>query len=152
MAGWHQTIIVGNVGRVDDPGLRYTQSGAAVLSFSVAVTERWNDRQSNQRQEKTTWYRVTCWRQLAETMAQFIEVGKQVMVVGNVEADAYMNKNNEPAASLTLTARDIQLLGSRGESGGGGGGNYSGNRGGGGGDGYEDDFSPPPRQVDDIPF
>ena len=113
MAGWHQTIIVGNVGRIYNDGLKYTQSGTAVLSFSVAVTERWTDRQSNQRQEKTTWYRVTCWQQLAETMAQFIEVGKQVMVVGNVEADAYMNKDNEPAASLKLTARDVQLLGSR---------------------------------------
>lgn len=114
--GWQQTIIVGNVGRIDDPGLRYTQSGTAVLSFSVAVTERWNDRNSNQRNEKTTWYRVTCWRQLAETMAQYIEVGKQVMVIGSVEADAYMNNNNEPAASLKLTARDVQLLGQRGDS------------------------------------
>ena len=44
MAGWHQTIVIGNVGR--DPELRYTQSGAAVCSFSVAVTERWTDRQN----------------------------------------------------------------------------------------------------------
>lgn len=113
MAGWQQTIIVGNVGRVDDP--RTTQSGTAVFSFSVAVTERWNDKQSNQRQEKTTWYRVTCWRQLAETMAQYVSVGTQVMVIGSVEADAYMNKDNEPTASLKLTAREVQLLGSRGE-------------------------------------
>lgn len=113
MAGWHQTIIVGNVGRLDEGGLKYTGSGTAVLGFSVAVTERYTS--NGERQEKTTWYRVTCWRQLAETMAQFIEVGKQVMIVGNVEADAYMNNAGEPAASLKLTARDVQLLGSRGD-------------------------------------
>lgn len=45
MAGWQQTIIVGNVGR--DPEMRFLQSGPAVASFTVAVTRRWNDRESN---------------------------------------------------------------------------------------------------------
>lgn len=141
MAGWHQTIIVGNVGRVDDPGLRYTQSGIAVFGFSVAVTEKWNDKDKG-KQEKTTWYKVTAWRGLAETMAQFIEVGKQVMIVGNVSADAYMNKNGEAAASLNLTAKDIQLLGSKGD----GSSNNNTTR------QQSFDDGPPPRRSEDIPF
>ncbi len=123
MAGWHQTIIIGNVGRIDgldesaeNTGLRYTQGGAAVFNFSVAVTERWNDRQSNERREKTTWYKVTLWNQQAENLSRYIEVGKQVMVTGNVEAEGYMNRNGEPAASIKLTARDVQLLGNRGDA------------------------------------
>lgn len=145
MAGWHQTIIVGNVGR--EPEMRYTQSGTPVCSFSVAVTERWNDRQSSEKREKTTWYRVSCWRQLAETANRFVHKGMQIMVVGNVEANAYLNNAGEATASLELTARDMQFLGSRdgqGNEGGGGGNAGRGN--------YDDDYGPPPSDMNDIPF
>ena len=62
---WHQTIIVGNLG--GDPELRYMQNGRAVCNFSVAVSERWRDRQTNEQQERTTWYRVAVWGPQAET-------------------------------------------------------------------------------------
>lgn len=142
MAGFQQTIIIGNVGR--DPEMRYTQGGTAVCSFSVAVTESWTDRQSNEKREKTNWYRVTAWRSLAEVCNQYVHKGMQIMVVGNVEASAYMNNSNQPAASLELTARDIQFLGGRGGAGGdSSGGNTR--------DEF-DDFAAPPRNMDDIPF
>ncbi len=140
MAGWHQTIIIGNVGSRDEI-LQFTDSGVARFSFSVAVTERWNDRQTNERREKTTWYRVTLWRRLAESLHQYIQVGRQVMVTGNVEARPYTNRAGETAASLDLTARDIQLLGNRGDG--------QGQQGQGSG---FDDFTPPPDNVNDIPF
>ena len=148
MAGYHQTIIVGRVGNRDDT-IRYTASGTAVFGFSVAVNERWNDRQSNERREKTTWYRVTLWRRLAESLQQYIQVGTEIMVVGTVEARAYTNNAGEAAASLDLTARDIQLLGGRGDGQGQGGQGYQGQQGQGGG---FDDFAPPPDDVNDIPF
>ena len=142
MAGYQQTIIIGNVGR--EPELRYTQSGVAVCSFSVAVTERWTDRQNNEKREKTNWYRVSAWRQLAEITNQYVHKGMQVMVVGTVEARGYTNNNGDAAASLELTARDIQFLGNRGDGGSGG---NSGNQG-----NNFDDFAPPPRDMNDIPF
>ncbi|GAB4337352.1 MAG: hypothetical protein Kow00117_19470 [Phototrophicales bacterium] len=140
MAGWHQTIIVGNVGR--DPELRYTPSGTPVCSFSVAVSEKWNDRQSNEQREKTTWYRVTCWRQLAETANRFVHKGMQIMVVGTVEANAYMNNAGEAAASLDLTARDVRFLGSRDSQAGDTAGGYN----------QDDEYGPPPTDMNDIPF
>lgn len=138
MAGWHQTIVIGNVGR--DPELRYTQSGQAVCDFSIAVTERWTDRQSNEQREKTTWYKVSAWGQLGETANQYLSKGRQVMVVGNVEARAYMDRNNQPAASLDLRARDIRFLGSRQDQQGG----TAGDQG--------DYAAPPPDNLGDIPF
>ena len=135
---WHQTIIVGNLG--NDPELRYLQSGAAVCSFNVAVNETWTDRQSNERREKTTWYRVSAWNQLGETCNQYLARGRQVMVVGNVEARGYVNNAGEAAASLDLRARDVRFIGGR-----------DGGAGGPQGD-YQDDFAPPPGDVDDIPF
>ena len=64
-----QVTIVGNVG--DDPELRFTPSGAAVVSFSVAVTPRRFDRESGKWIDgSATWYRVNAWRGLAENTAE----------------------------------------------------------------------------------
>ncbi len=135
---WHQTIIVGNLG--GDPELRYLPSGAAVCSFNVAVNETWTDRQSNEKRDKTTWYRVSTWNQLAETCSQYLAKGRQVMVVGTVEARGYVNNAGEAAASLELRARDVRFIGGRdGAPGGGGRGGF-------------DEFAPPPDDVGDIPF
>ncbi|GAB4513772.1 MAG: single-stranded DNA-binding protein [Anaerolineae bacterium] len=138
---YQNLTIVGNVGRVSD--LRFTQGGVAVVDFTVAVNKRYTDG-NNQAQEKTTWFRVTCWRRLAETMAQYLKVGRQVMVVGEVEVNAYLDKSGQPAATLEVTAREVKFLGTR-----------DGGDGGGSGGGYDDDFAPrgnAPSDMNDIPF
>ncbi|MBC6937590.1 MAG: single-stranded DNA-binding protein [Chloroflexi bacterium] len=136
MAGYAYTVIVGNVGR--DPEMRYTGSGVPVCSFSVAVTERWTDRQTNERKEKTTWYRISAWRGLAETCNTYVKKGMQILVTGTVSASAYQGQDGQPAATLELTARDVQFLGSRADREGGSEGGY-------------EDFAPPDK-MDDIPF
>ncbi len=140
MAGWQQMIAVGNVGR--DPNFKYTQGGIPVCDFSLAVTRRFGGKDGGERQEKTTWIRVTCWRGLAETANNYVRKGSQLMVVGTVDVSSYMDKSGQPQASLELTADTFQLLGSRD----GGQGQDQGNRG-----GYND-FAPPPDDVGDIPF
>jgi single-strand DNA-binding protein len=139
MAGYAYTVIVGNVGR--DPELRYLQSGTPVCSFTVAVTEKWTDKQTNERKEKTQWYKVSAWRGLAETCNQYVRKGMQILVTGQASASAYLDQSGQPQASLELTARDVQFLGSRQdrEGGGGNGGDYN-------------DFAAPPDNVGDIPF
>ncbi|HVO71609.1 MAG TPA: single-stranded DNA-binding protein [Aggregatilineaceae bacterium] len=114
MAGYQYTIIIGNVGR--DPELRYTPAGVAVCDFTVAVSRRWNDRTTNEQREKTTWFRVSAWRGLAETANQFVHKGMQIMVAGEIDASAFTGQDGQPRASLDLTARDIQFLGRRGET------------------------------------
>lgn len=154
---WHQTIIVGNLG--GDPDLRYLQSGQAVCNFSVAVSERWRDRNTNEQRERTTWYRVAAWGGLGETCNQYLSRGRQVMVVGNVQARGYVNNNGEAAASLDLNARDVRFLGGRGEGGEQQSGGWSGGgaqRGGEGQSQRRDDrasnYPDSPTSVDDIPF
>ncbi len=138
MAGWAQTVIIGNVGR--DPEMRYLQSGTPVCSFSVAVSRRWNDKSSNEQREKTVWYRVSCWRQLAETANSYVHKGMQIMVVGELEpARGYLDNSGQPAASLDLTALNMQFLGSRDD-------------GGGGSSGGDDYGAPQSNDVNDIPF
>ena len=121
MAGFQQVIIVGNLGR--DPETKYLQSGVAVCNFTVAVSSF--SGQGEQRQEKTTWFRVAAWRELGERCQQYLAKGRQVMVIGSVDVRAYTDGSGQPQASLELTARDVRFLGSR-EGGGGssGGGSF----------------------------
>lgn len=114
MAGYQYTVIVGNVGR--DPELRFTQSGVAVCDFSVAVSRKWSS-QDGQQREKTTWFRVSAWRGLAETANNYVHKGMQIMVAGEVDVSAYVGNDGEARGSLDLTARDIQFLGRPGERG-----------------------------------
>ena len=132
---WHQTIIVGNLG--SDPEMKYLPSGTAVCNLNVAVNERWTDREG-QPQEKTTWYRVAVWGKQAETVHTYLKKGRQVMVVGTVEARGYINNAGEAAASLELRARDVRFIGGR--------------EGGGQAAGEDHEYSAPPSNMDDIPF
>jgi single-strand DNA-binding protein len=110
---YQKTVIVGNLGR--DPEMRYTPSGVPVTSFSVATTRRWTNANGEQ-QEKTTWFRVTCWRKLAELTAQYLQKGRLVLVEGDVEATAFTDREGNAKASLELTATAVKFLGGRGES------------------------------------
>jgi single-strand DNA-binding protein len=132
---YQKTIVVGHLGR--DPEMRYTQSGVPVTSFSVATTRKWNSANGEQ-QEKTTWFRVTCWRKLAELTAQYLKKGRLVLVEGDIEASAFTDREGNARASLELTATNIKFLGGRGEGGEGGGGGAGG-----------EDF---PVHEDEIPF
>lgn len=113
MAGYQYTIIIGNVGR--EPELRYLESGVAVCDFSVAATRRWKGADGETREE-TTWFRVTAWRGLAETVNQYVHKGMQIMVTGRIAASAYKAEDGEARATLELTAQDIQFLGRRPEN------------------------------------
>ena len=108
---YQNTTIVGNLGR--DPEMRYTQDGVPVTNFSVATNERWTDR-DGQPQERTTWFRVTAWRKMAEACNQYLSKGKQVFVEGRVSASAWVPKDGgDPRATLELTARTVKFLGRR---------------------------------------
>jgi single-strand DNA-binding protein len=131
---YQQVLIIGNVGR--DPELTYTPQGIAVAKFTVAVNKVTGKGET--RKEKTTWFRVSVWRERAETVNQYVKKGMKIMVVGEIEVNAYTDKNGQPQASIELTANNFQFLDSRQDSdGGGGGGGYqqsapSGQRSGGG--------------------
>jgi single-strand DNA-binding protein len=106
---YHQTIALGNLGK--DPELRYTQSGQAVCGFSLAVSERWTDRETQERKERTTWYNVSVWGPQAETCNTYLKKGRQVLVIGTVEARPYTDRSGQAAASLDLRARDVRFIG-----------------------------------------
>jgi single-strand DNA-binding protein len=115
---YQQITLVGNLG--NDPEMRYTPSGVPVTTFNLAVSRTWND-PNGQRQEKTTWFRVSAWRRDAEIASQYLSKGRQVLVVGEIEeARAYTDRDGNQRASLEVTARTIRFMGNRVDGGGGG--------------------------------
>lgn len=106
---YQEITIAGNLGR--DPELRYLPSGQSVCDFSVAVTERWHNRKTDIQEEKTTWMRVTAWGRLAEICNEHLSKGRQVLVVGTIDASAWTDANNNARATLELTARTVKFLG-----------------------------------------
>ena len=108
---YQQITLIGNLG--NDPELRYTPSGVPVASFNLAVKKSWSDAEGG-KQEKTTWFRVTAWRKLAEIAAQYLAKGKQVLIVGELEdARAFTDRDGNNRASLEVTAQTIKFLGAK---------------------------------------
>jgi single-strand DNA-binding protein len=106
---YQQITLVGNLG--NDPELRTTPNGTPVCNFSLAVHRQWTNRDGEQ-SEKTTWFRVTVWQRQAETVARYLRKGSRVLVVGEVEeANAYLTRDGEPAATLEVTGRMVKFLG-----------------------------------------
>ena len=110
---YQQVTVVGNLG--NDPEMRYTQSGIPVTSFSLAANRTWVNQQG-ERQDKTTWFRVTAWRKLAETSSQYLTKGRQVLVIGEMEeSSVWTDREGNNRASLELTAQTIKFIGNRGD-------------------------------------
>ena len=97
--------VQGNVGSID---LRFTGTGKAVLSLSVAENHR---RKNGQEWEDdgATWWRVTAWERQAETLAEHVQKGDRVLVTGTVRSREY-EKDGEKRTSYDVTARHVAVI------------------------------------------
>ncbi|MBD8871481.1 single-stranded DNA-binding protein [Rhodanobacter sp. DHB23] len=120
--GINKVIIVGNLG--NDPETRYTGSGTAITSLSIATSEQWTDKQSGERQERTEWHRVKLFGKLAEIAGEYLKKGRQVYIEGSLRTDKYTDKNGVEKYSTDIIASDMQMLGGGGEGGGSSGGGF----------------------------
>ena len=90
-------------------------NGKNVINFSVAHSEKFKDATGNPR-ERTTWVECAFWTDRT-AIAPYLLKGQLVFAEGTPEADGYLNKENQPSATLRMRVRDIQLLGGRAEGG-----------------------------------
>lgn len=103
-----KVMMIGNLGR--DPELRYTPQGTAVCDLSVAVSRRIKT-ENEIENEHTTWYRVTCWRRLAEIAAQYLAKGSPVYVEGTLSVDEWVDREGKIRFTLKVDANELHLLG-----------------------------------------
>ena len=97
--------IVGNVTR--DPEMRYTPSGAAKATFGVAVSRRWQNRQSQEWEEQTSFFNVVCWREMAENVCESIGKGARVVVSGRLEQRSWETENGDKRSVVEIVADDV---------------------------------------------
>ncbi|MEO8413189.1 MAG: single-stranded DNA-binding protein [Ginsengibacter sp.] len=98
--------IVGNLGA---DCIQKEVNGKNVINFNVAHTEKFKDAQGNLK-EKTIWANCAYWTDRT-AVAQYLKKGKQVFVDGTPEVEMYTNKDGQPATTLRVRVRDLQLLG-----------------------------------------
>lgn len=122
---FHTVILVGNVGR--DPEMRYTPTGQAVTSFSVATNRQYVNNNGETIKE-TAWFRVSVWGKQAETCNQYLKKGARVLVEGRLTPDPntggpriWTGQDGQPRASFEITAQVVRFLSSRAEAEGGAG-------------------------------
>ncbi|WP_299982269.1 single-stranded DNA-binding protein [Desulfobacula sp.] len=126
MAGLNKVMVIGNLGR--DPEIRYSQQGTAVVNFSVATSDEWFDKNTNQKQERTEWHRIVVFGKMAETCERYLSKGRQVYVEGKLRTNSY-EKDGQTHYATDVIASTVQFLGGRQDNQGGG----QDNQGGGGG-------------------
>ena len=97
--------IVGNLTR--DPELRFTPAGAPVTTFGVAVNRRWQNRDNQQWEESTSFFNVTCWRDLAQNVSESLEKGSRVMVSGRLEQRSWETQDGEKRSVVEVVADEI---------------------------------------------
>jgi single-strand DNA-binding protein len=144
MAGETTITVIGNL--TNDPELRFTPSGSAVATFTIASTPRTFDRQSNEWKDgETLFLRASVWREAAENVAESLTKGMRVIVSGRLKSRSYETKEGEKRTVIELEVDEIgpslryanakvnrtQRSGGQGGQGGFGGGNSGGGFGGG---------------------
>ena len=137
MASVNKVIIVGNLGR--DPEVRSFPSGDRVANVTIATTDKWKDKQSNEMREATEWHRVVFNGRLAEIVEQYLRKGSQVYVEGSLRTRKWTDKDGQEKFTTEIRADEMKMLGNRqgmgGPSGDDDGGGYGGGASGGGGGG-----------------
>ena len=114
----NKVMLIGNLGK--DPELRYTTSGVAVATFSLATNEQWKDQDGNT-QERTEWHNIVAWKKLAEICGEWLKKGKKIYVEGRIQTRSYDDKNTGAKKYITeIVADNIIMLDSKGATDGAG--------------------------------
>jgi single-strand DNA-binding protein len=108
----NRAMLIGNLGK--DPELRYTSTGKAVASFSLATSASWKDQDGNM-QERTDWHNIVAWQKLAEICGEWLKRGQKVYIEGRIQTRSYDDKNTGQKKYVTeIVADDMIMLGGGG--------------------------------------
>lgn len=107
----NKVTLIGNLGK--DPELRYTSSGVAVATFSVATNESWKDPDGNI-QERTQWHNIVAWRKLAEICGEYLKKGGKLYLEGRIQYRNYDDKNGVKRFVTEIVMDEMVMLDSKG--------------------------------------
>ncbi len=147
----NKVILIGNLGR--DPEVRTMQSGDRVVSFSMATTESWRDKNSGERKDRTEWHNVVVWNDaLGKIIENYCKKGSKIYIEGALQTREYTDKDGVKRKATEVVLQkfrgEVTLLDNKRDDDGGGSrsSGSSGGRYGGGGGSLSNDID------DEIPF
>ena len=105
MSNGNTVTLVGNVTR--DLELRFTPSGQATATFGLAVNRRWQNRQTQEWEEATSFFDIVCWRDLAENASESIVRGSRVIVTGRLEQRSWETQDGEKRSKIEVVADEV---------------------------------------------
>lgn len=114
MASFNKVILLGNLTR--DPELRHTPAGMAVCSFDVAVNRSFTTK-AGDRREEACFITVVVWDKQAQTCAEFLSKGRQVLVEGRLQQRSWETQDGQKRTKHEVVAERVQFIGGRKETG-----------------------------------
>ncbi len=105
MSNGNTIVLVGNVTR--ELELRFTPSGQPTASFGLAVNRRWQNRQTQEWEEATSFFDIVCWRELAENSAASLHKGTRVIVTGRLEQRSWETSDGEKRSKIEVVADEV---------------------------------------------
>ncbi len=112
----NKILVIGNVG--SDPEMRYTPSGSAVTTFSLATNWVYTT-SDGERREETEWFRVSAWGRLAEQCNNYVTKGRKVYAEGRLKSDTWTGNDGQTRVSLEINADKVLFLDRAGDAAGG---------------------------------
>lgn len=139
MASLNKVLLIGNLGK--DPEVRYTTSGQAVASFSIATSEKFKNK-SGDMEERTEWHNVVLWGRQAEIAKDHLGKGSAVFIEGRLQTRKWQDKDGRDRYTTEIVGDRMQFVGPKGDRSGRSGGEPT--------TAYDDPVAY--NQDDDIPF
>lgn len=102
----NKVIILGNVGNKE---LSFTKSNMAILSMSVATTKKWNDKETGNLKEETSWHKVKVFGKMAQNCDKFLDKGSKVFIEGELKYGSY-EKDGVKHYTTEIIANNVQFL------------------------------------------
>lgn len=117
MASLNKVMLIGNLGK--DPELKYTPSGQAVATFSLATTRKWRDKEGGDK-EDTQWHNIKVWGRTAEVANQYLKKGRQVFIEGRLEHRSYEQDGQRKYFTEVVCENMVMMGGGKRDDSGGG--------------------------------
>lgn len=114
MANLNKVMLIGRLGK--DPEIRYSGEGNAIVNLSLATSESWKNRETGEKQEKTTWHKIVAFGRLAEIMAEYLKMGATVYIEGKITVRKWEDKEQNTRYSTEIVAEAMQMMGNREDS------------------------------------
>lgn len=106
----NQITLIGNIGNIDSATL---PSGNVVATVSLATTERWRDRQTNEKREATEWHRCVCWGPVAALVINYASIGRKLMVQGRVQTRKWTDDAGVDRWTTEVIVKNLEFLDAR---------------------------------------